>query len=54
MGRGAPLLAVQRPTERVGYVFGVLRASLPKNNFSLHAGDAHALLLAGGIGVTAL
>jgi vanillate O-demethylase ferredoxin subunit len=31
-----------------------LRTSAPKNNFALHAGDAHALLLAGGIGVTPL
>lgn len=31
-----------------------LHVSPPKNNFSLHTGAAHALLLAGGIGVTPL
>ncbi|HUN91577.1 MAG TPA: PDR/VanB family oxidoreductase [Burkholderiaceae bacterium] len=31
-----------------------IRTSAPKNNFALHGGDAPALLLAGGIGVTPL
>lgn len=32
----------------------VLRIGTPRNNFALHAGEGHAVLIAGGIGITPL